>query len=189
MGLQDVASQFRSPFVVACIEGRLRRGQCRLDPTGEAYQALAQAFGSLGLDEKAKDQAELAKRVPLLANFSDPRLSNPAPALGARERLREAERLARRVGLPDEDRAAVEGLEGRIEAHVRRALSKSFATATLLGPDAAEVPDQGVAVALDATLVRMMLLPSILRLLGPVTWWLPGNRSGPKPEPAPSTDE
>ena len=64
---------------------------------GEAYQALAQAFGSLGLDEKAKDQAELAKRVPLLANFSDPRLSNPAPALGARERLREAERLARRT--------------------------------------------------------------------------------------------
>ena len=29
------------------------------------------------------------------------------------------------------------------------------------------------AVALDATVVRAMLVPAVLRLLGPVTWWLP----------------
>jgi RND superfamily putative drug exporter len=32
----------------------------------------------------------------------------------------------------------------------------------------------GLAVALDATLVRMMLVPAILRLVGRRTWWFPG---------------
>jgi RND superfamily putative drug exporter len=31
----------------------------------------------------------------------------------------------------------------------------------------------GVAVLLDATLVRLLLLPAILRLLGPHAWWIP----------------
>jgi len=31
----------------------------------------------------------------------------------------------------------------------------------------------GVAVLLDATLVRLLLLPAILRLLGPLAWWIP----------------
>jgi len=35
----------------------------------------------------------------------------------------------------------------------------------------------GLAVALDATLVRMMLVPAILRLVGRRTWWWPGGRS------------
>jgi RND superfamily putative drug exporter len=30
-----------------------------------------------------------------------------------------------------------------------------------------------VAVLLDATLVRMVLVPSIMELLGPVNWWMP----------------
>ena len=31
----------------------------------------------------------------------------------------------------------------------------------------------GVAVLLDAFLVRLLLLPVLLRLLGPWAWWLP----------------
>jgi len=30
-----------------------------------------------------------------------------------------------------------------------------------------------IAVALDATIVRLVLLPSIMRVLGPRVWWLP----------------
>jgi RND superfamily putative drug exporter len=30
-----------------------------------------------------------------------------------------------------------------------------------------------VAVLLDATLVRMVLVPSIMEVLGPVNWWMP----------------
>ena len=30
-----------------------------------------------------------------------------------------------------------------------------------------------VAVLIDATLVRMVLVPSIMELLGPVNWWMP----------------
>jgi RND superfamily putative drug exporter len=30
-----------------------------------------------------------------------------------------------------------------------------------------------VAVLLDATLVRMVLVPSIMELLGPLNWWMP----------------
>ncbi|HXZ61526.1 MAG TPA: MMPL family transporter, partial [Acidimicrobiales bacterium] len=52
------------------------------------------------------------------------------------------------------------------------------------------------AVLVDATVVRMVLVPSIMEVLGPVNWWLPAwmNRSLPTigievlptPEPAPS---
>jgi RND superfamily putative drug exporter len=31
----------------------------------------------------------------------------------------------------------------------------------------------GIAVLLDATLVRLLLLPAVLRLLGPLAWWIP----------------
>ncbi len=31
-----------------------------------------------------------------------------------------------------------------------------------------------VAIALDATLIRLVLLPAVMRALGPRTWWLPG---------------
>jgi RND superfamily putative drug exporter len=55
-----------------------------------------------------------------------------------------------------------------------------------------------VAVAVDATLVRMVLVPSIMEILGPVNWWMPRalDRSipkigvevtpGPVPRPLPS---
>jgi RND superfamily putative drug exporter len=39
-----------------------------------------------------------------------------------------------------------------------------------------------VAVLVDATLVRMVLVPSIMEILGPVNWWMPRflDRSVPK---------
>ena len=60
-----------------------------------------------------------------------------------------------------------------------------------------------VAILLDATVVRAVLLPSVLTLLGDRTWWLPGWLSflpapatqpeaaasalpRPRPEPAPA---
>ena len=42
-----------------------------------------------------------------------------------------------------------------------------------------------VAILLDATVVRVVLLPSVLSVLGDRTWWLPGRRL---PTPAPSED-
>lgn len=61
------------------------------------------------------------------------------------------------------------------------------------------------AVALDATVVRAMLVPAVLRVLGPVTWWMPaplrrfhdrfgisegddGDEVAREPTPASSTD-
>jgi RND superfamily putative drug exporter len=37
---------------------------------------------------------------------------------------------------------------------------------------------QALAVALDATLVRAILVPATMRLLGAWNWWAPGHRSG-----------
>ncbi|MBW8060712.1 MAG: hypothetical protein FVQ78_10445, partial [Solirubrobacterales bacterium] len=31
-----------------------------------------------------------------------------------------------------------------------------------------------IAVVLDATVIRLVLLPTIMRALGPRAWWLPG---------------
>ena len=31
-----------------------------------------------------------------------------------------------------------------------------------------------VAVLIDATVVRMVLVPAVMELLGPANWWLPG---------------
>jgi putative drug exporter of the RND superfamily len=38
-----------------------------------------------------------------------------------------------------------------------------------------------VAVALDATIIRLVLVPAFMRLAGRWNWWLPGRRSGRVP--------
>ena len=50
-----------------------------------------------------------------------------------------------------------------------------FLTFSLSGPLAPKEMGVilGVAVLLDATLVRLLLLPALLRLLGPLAWWIP----------------
>jgi RND superfamily putative drug exporter len=38
---------------------------------------------------------------------------------------------------------------------------------------------QAIAILLDATLVRMLLVPAFMRMLGPLNWWLPGRFGRP----------
>jgi RND superfamily putative drug exporter len=40
------------------------------------------------------------------------------------------------------------------------------------------------AVAVDATIVRLVLVPALMSLLGHANWWFPGRRSRPKPSRA-----
>ncbi|MFI0408246.1 MMPL family transporter [Actinomadura sp. 3N508] len=42
-----------------------------------------------------------------------------------------------------------------------------------------------VAVVVDATVIRMMLVPAVMSLLGPAAWWLPGRKHA-HPQPAPT---
>jgi putative drug exporter of the RND superfamily len=59
-------------------------------------------------------------------------------------------------------------------------------TTSLLGPDVA-VKQGGlgmaVAVLIDATIVRMVLVPAVMELCGKANWWMPGRRAQ-KPTPA-----
>jgi RND superfamily putative drug exporter len=44
-----------------------------------------------------------------------------------------------------------------------------------------------VAVAVDATVVRLVLVPALMSLLGHANWWWPGRgRPVPPPPPAPA---
>ncbi|SDS75576.1 MMPL family transporter [Actinopolymorpha singaporensis] len=60
-------------------------------------------------------------------------------------------------------------------------------TTSLLGPDVA-VKQGGlgmaVAVLIDATIVRMVLVPAVMELCGKANWWMPGRRAS-KPTPIP----
>nr|WP_176573423.1 MMPL family transporter [Nonomuraea pusilla] len=63
-------------------------------------------------------------------------------------------------------------------------------TTSLLGPDVA-VKQGGlgmaVAVLIDATIIRMILVPAVMELCGKANWWMPGRRS-PKVTPAPRAE-
>ncbi|MDP9869882.1 MULTISPECIES: MMPL family transporter [Streptosporangium] len=60
-------------------------------------------------------------------------------------------------------------------------------TTSLLGPDVA-VKQGGlgmaVAVLIDATIIRMILVPAVMELFGKANWWMPGRRA-PKVTSAP----
>ncbi|MEO3829451.1 MMPL family transporter [Actinomadura sp. B10D3] len=60
-----------------------------------------------------------------------------------------------------------------------------FAT-TLLGPDVSTKQiglGMAVAVLVDATVVRLILVPAVMELCGKANWWMPGRRT-PTPPPA-----
>lgn len=38
-----------------------------------------------------------------------------------------------------------------------------------------------IALVIDATLVRMLLVPALVKLMGPANWWTPGRRTTPGP--------
>jgi RND superfamily putative drug exporter len=46
-----------------------------------------------------------------------------------------------------------------------------------------------VAVLIDATLVRMVLVPGVMELLGKANWWLPGPLARVLPKTSPPEDE
>jgi RND superfamily putative drug exporter len=77
----------------------------------------------------------------------------------------------------DPREAAVEGLasSGRVINAAAAVMVVVFFTFALSGP----LPPKemgvilGVAVLLDSTLVRLLLLPAVLRLLGSTAWWAP----------------
>ncbi|WP_433220901.1 MMPL family transporter [Microtetraspora malaysiensis] len=63
-------------------------------------------------------------------------------------------------------------------------------TTSLLGPDVA-VKQGGlgmaVAVLIDATIIRMILVPAVMELCGKANWWMPGRRA-PKVTSAPPAE-
>jgi RND superfamily putative drug exporter len=59
-------------------------------------------------------------------------------------------------------------------------------TTSLLGPDVSVKQiglGMAVAVLIDATIVRMLLVPAVMELCGKANWWMPGRRA-PKATPA-----
>src|SRR5262249_22316442 len=77
----------------------------------------------------------------------------------------------------DPREAMIGGLahSGRVILAAAAVMVAVFLTFALSGP----LPPKemgiilGVAVALDAFLVRLVLVPVLLRLLGPAAWWMP----------------
>ncbi|MGY3204787.1 MMPL family transporter [Streptomyces sp. TE5632] len=60
-------------------------------------------------------------------------------------------------------------------------------TTSLLGPDVAIKQiglGMAVAVLIDATVIRMVLVPAVMELCGKANWWMPGSRAT-KPTPVP----
>ena len=59
-------------------------------------------------------------------------------------------------------------------------------TTGLLGPDVSVMQiglGMAVAVIIDATIIRMILVPAVMELCGKANWWMPGRRT-PKAAPA-----
>jgi len=59
-------------------------------------------------------------------------------------------------------------------------------TTSLLGPDVSVKQiglGMAVAVLVDATIIRMVLVPAVMELCGKANWWMPGRRA-PKANPA-----
>jgi len=77
----------------------------------------------------------------------------------------------------DRATALVEGLagSGRVINAAGAVMVVVFFTFALSGPLAPKEMGTilGVAVLLDTLLVRLLLLPAVLRVLGPVAWWTP----------------
>ncbi len=82
------------------------------------------------------------------------------------------------VGTGDSHRSVVEGLSSTARVITSAALIMiSVFAAFILDPDTTVKMfgvGLSVAVFLDATLVRMVLVPATMSLLGSVNWWLPG---------------
>jgi RND superfamily putative drug exporter len=81
----------------------------------------------------------------------------------------------------DNTHAVAEGLEqtGALvtsAAAIMVAVFAAFALATVVAMKAMGVA-LAIAVALDATIVRVLVVPATMRLMGAWNWWAPGNRT------------
>ncbi|SIT88732.1 MMPL family transporter [Edaphobacillus lindanitolerans] len=82
----------------------------------------------------------------------------------------------------DNDRATVEGLAATSKIITSAALIMIVLTGAFAFTDVMPVKQIGVgiaiAVAIDATIIRLLLVPSLMKLFGKWNWWLPF-RKGP----------
>ncbi|HEX9967003.1 MAG TPA: MMPL family transporter [Solirubrobacterales bacterium] len=100
----------------------------------------------------------------------------------------------------DNERAVAEGLasSARTISSAALIMSAVFAVFVLTGVPSIKELGMGcaVAIALDATLVRLILVPAAMKLMGRWNWWMPSwldrvlprlsfEDGGPKPEPQP----
>ena len=78
----------------------------------------------------------------------------------------------------DNDRAILTGLAGTGRVITAAAGIMVVVFAALVGLDDVTVKSFGIgmvaAILVDATVVRMLLVPAVMKLLGRANWWLPG---------------
>ena len=102
----------------------------------------------------------------------------------------------------DNERAVAEGLSSSARTISSAALIMTtvFSVFVLTGVPSIKELGLGcaVAIALDATLVRLILVPAAMKLLGEWNWWMPSwldralpdlSFEGGKPEPSPSPSQ
>jgi uncharacterized membrane protein YdfJ with MMPL/SSD domain len=75
------------------------------------------------------------------------------------------------------ERAVVEGLAASARTITRAALIRVCVFAVFVGTGVPSIKELGlgkpVAIGVDATLVRLVLVPATMELLGKWNWWLP----------------
>jgi RND superfamily putative drug exporter len=77
----------------------------------------------------------------------------------------------------DNDEAVVSGIEHTARPIVAAAAIMAAVFGCFLVADVLELKQFGfalaVAVILDATVVRLLLVPAVMKIAGPANWWLP----------------
>src|SRR5207344_1508526 len=77
----------------------------------------------------------------------------------------------------DPRRAVAEGLQASARTITSAALIMASVFAVFVGTGVPSIKELGlgcaVAIALDATLVRLILVPAAMKLLGDWNWWMP----------------
>jgi RND superfamily putative drug exporter len=78
----------------------------------------------------------------------------------------------------DNERAVAEGLAGSARIITSAAMIMTVVFASFVGTGVPAIKEIGlglaVAIAIDATITRLVLVPATMRLLGEWNWWLPG---------------
>lgn len=93
----------------------------------------------------------------------------------------------------DTRRAVTRGLAGTAKViTAAAAIMIAVFTTALLGPDVSVKQiglGMAVAVLIDATVVRMILVPAVMELCGRANWWMPGRRKATSVSPSRAGEE